>query len=145
LHHSPFERSFFPEGTDKRGGTKLTGVKLPTPWNHIKAAMAYSRGIPLLVMVENGLKNEGLLEPGYDWYVQRIDLVPSALSSNEFNGVLSSWKSKLTKQKAPALSPTELTIGQLFNNLKPSQLWSIVVALAAIVSGAFWLGHFNTK
>ena len=53
------ERSFFPTGLDKPGGPneiQLTNVRLPTPWNRIEAAMAYSRGHPLLVFVENGLR-----------------------------------------------------------------------------------------
>jgi hypothetical protein len=69
------ERSFFPSGVDKRGGpheSQLSNIKLPTPWNHIEAAMAYSRRLPLMVVVQSDLKNEGLLEHGYDWYVQRL-------------------------------------------------------------------------
>jgi hypothetical protein len=41
------ERTYFASGIEKRGGPKessLSNVKLPTPWNQIEAAMAYSRG-----------------------------------------------------------------------------------------------------
>ncbi|WP_419271536.1 hypothetical protein [Paracoccus sp. T5] len=58
------ERSFFPEGLEKRGGDKekpVSNIVLPTPWNHIEATMAYSRRLPLLVIVQEGLKHEGLL------------------------------------------------------------------------------------
>ena len=92
------ERTYFARGLDRRGGPReapLSKVKLATPWNQIEAAMAYSRGHPLLVIVERGVKREGLLESGYDWYVQSIDPVPAALSTAEFNGVLASWKQKL--------------------------------------------------
>ena len=81
------ERSYFPEGMDKRGGSSeksLANVALPTPWNHIEAAMSYSRRLPLLVIVQDGLKHEGLLEPGYDWYFQTIPLdeaYPSGLTA----------------------------------------------------------------
>ena len=95
------ERTFFPSAVDKRGGPKevtLTDVKLPTPWNQIEAAMAYSRGLPLFVIVEAGLRSEGLLEQGYDWYVQRVNPLPSALNSNEFSGVIASWKEKVLKK-----------------------------------------------
>jgi hypothetical protein len=100
------ERSYFPSGMEKRGGPKeapLTNVKLPTPWNQIEAAMAYSRGLPLMVVVEDGLRGEGLLERGYDWYVQSVTPEPESLHSNEFNGVLASWKQKMasgTKKQA---------------------------------------------
>jgi hypothetical protein len=146
------ERSFFPSGIDKRGGPKesqLSNVRLPTPWNHIEAAMAYSRGLPLLVVVEKGLKSEGLLEHGYDWYVQWIEAVPSALTTSEFNGVLASWKSKMESKKANptnvgnntlSKSPADLTIGELVGGLRPAQLWSLLAGLAAVIAAAFTLG-----
>ena len=46
----------------------------------------------MLVIVESGVRNEGLLEHGYDWYVQTVETDASALTSSEFNGVLASWK-----------------------------------------------------
>jgi hypothetical protein len=73
------ERSYFASGTEKRGGPKesaLADIRLPTPWNQIEAAMAYARGLPLLLVVEAGLKSEGLLERGYDWYVQWVNQKP---------------------------------------------------------------------
>jgi hypothetical protein len=140
------ERSYFAAGLEKRGGPKettLSEIRLPTPWNHIEAAMAYTRGLPLMVIVEAGLKSEGLLERGYDWYVQSVKAEAAALHSNEFNGVLASWKKKMaeTPKKAFASrSPSDLTVAELLGGLKPVQLWSVVVALAAIVAGAFALG-----
>jgi hypothetical protein len=140
------ERSFYPTGIEKRGGPKeatLTEARLPTPWNHIEAAMSYARGLPLMVIVEAGLKSEGLLEHGYDWYVQWVEPEVAALHSNEFNGVLASWKEKMVKgpKKAlPAKAPSELTVAELLGGLNPVQLWSVLLALAALVSGAFALG-----
>lgn len=140
------ERSYFPTGIDKRGGPKetaLTDVRLPTPWNQIEAAMSYAHGLPLMVIVEAGLKSEGLLEHGYDWYVQWVKPEVTALHSNEFNGVLASWKEKMVNgpKKAPAAKPpSELTVGELIICLKPGQLWAVLVALAALVAGAFALG-----
>jgi hypothetical protein len=146
------ERSFFPSGVGKRGGpneAQLSDITLPTPWNHIEAAMAYSRRLPLLVIVESGLKSEGLLERGYDWFVQWIKPVPSALMTLEFNGVLADWKSKVETYKAaptkvgnntPSKSPADLTIRELVGGLRPAQLWSLLAALAALVAGAFALG-----
>lgn len=143
------ERSFFPSGLEKRGGpreAKLENVKLPTPWNHIEAAMAYARGQPLLVIMEAGLKSEGLLESGYDWYVQWVEPTRSALSTLEFNGVLASWKAKVeirakTPPTAPLSKPTaDLTIGELVSGLRPAQLWGLLAAVAALIAGAFALG-----
>lgn len=140
------ERTYFATGIEKRGGPKesaLIEVKLPTPWNHIEAAMSYARGLPLMVIVEAGLKSEGLLERGYDWYVQWVNPEAAALTSNEFNGVLASWKRKLMNVPNKAVSsktPADLTIGEIVGGLKPVQLWSVLVALAALVTGAFALG-----
>src|SRR5262249_32333146 len=56
------ERSSFPKGIEKRAGEEqpLENVKLPTVWNQTEAVMAYTRGLPLLVLAEKGLKSEGL-------------------------------------------------------------------------------------
>jgi hypothetical protein len=140
------ERSYFASGTERRGGPKeiaITDVRLPTPWNQIEAAMAYARGLPLMVIVEAGLKSEGLLERGYDWYVQSVKPETAALNTNEFNGVLTSWKQKMVetpKKVSASKSPSDLTVAELLGGLKPVQLWSVLVALAAIVAGAFALG-----
>jgi len=140
------ERSYFASGTEKRGGPKeaaLSDVKLPTPWNHIEAAMAYTRGLPLMVIVEAGLKSEGLLERGYDWYVQSVKTEAAALHTNEFNGVLASWKQKMVetpKRASASKSPSDLTVAELLGGLRPVQLWSVLVAFAAVVAGAFALG-----
>jgi hypothetical protein len=140
------ERSYFAAGIEKRGGPKenaLTEVKLPTPWNHIEAAMSYARSLPLMVIIESGLKSEGLLERGYDWYVQSVNPEAAALTSNEFNGVFASWKQKMveTPKKAESFKPpADLTVAELLGGLKPVQLWSVLGALAALVAGAFALG-----
>ena len=140
------ERSYFVSGTEKRGGPKeaaLSDVKLPTPWNHIEAAMAYTRGLPLMVIVEAGLKSEGLLARGYDWYVQSVKPEAAALHTNEFNGVLASWKQKMVetpKRASASKSPSDLTVAELLGGLRPVQLWSVLVAFAAVVAGAFARG-----
>ncbi len=140
------ERSHFASGTEKRGGPKeitLTDVKLPTPWNQIEAVMTYARGLPLMVVVEAGLKSEGLLERGYDWYVQWVQLEASALHSTEFSGVLASWKQKMaqtSKKVFPSKTASDLTVAEIIGGLKPTQLWSVLVALATLLAGAFALG-----
>lgn len=55
-----FARSKFKEGIEirKNGNRNLSDISLPTPWNQIEAAMAYSFDLPLLVVAENGLKSE---------------------------------------------------------------------------------------
>jgi hypothetical protein len=76
-------------------------------------------------------------------------LEAGALNSPEFNGVLASWKEKVRSVKSseestaavkPPVAPAELTIGQLIGGLKAGQMWSLLVALAAVLAGAFALG-----
>jgi hypothetical protein len=140
------ERKYFPRGIEKRGGgleVPIADVILPTPWNQIEAAMAYSRGHPLLVIVERGISAEGLLEPGFDWYVQAVVPKAESLTTMEFNGVLASWKGKVSAATAKPLvrgNPSEMTISELVGNTRASQLYSFLAAMAALVAGAFALG-----
>lgn len=148
------ERTYFPQGLEKRGGlnqTELKEVKYATPWNQIEAAMAYSKEQPIMVIIEDGIKTEGLLEKGYDWYVMNVKLENSSLTTTEFNGVLSSWKKKVESfnnekfNPKTKINPAELTIGELIKNLNTSQLWGILTALVGLVIGAFALGQFIGK
>jgi hypothetical protein len=146
------ERYYFSNGTEKRGGSKekeLLDLKLPTVWNQIEAAMAYSNQHPLLIIVEDGLKCEGLLEKGYDWYVQSVTTDSNSLKTNEFNGVLANWKAKVIKNsnskkinttKLVQKNPAEYTIGELITGLKPSQLWGLIAGIIVLVVGAISFG-----
>jgi hypothetical protein len=159
-----FERLHFDTGVEFRGAAKekrLENVAFPTVWNQIEAAMAYTLGHPLLVVVQNNLCDEGLLEGRYDWYVQRVPLDPAVFGQREFRGVLSDWKERVVefqgelsqrattseKSGAAARDPEALTVGQLVAALKPAQLWGIVAtvatALAAVFSAAFALGSLT--
>lgn len=141
------ERLYVESGTEKRGGPSqapIQGIKVATPWNQIEATMGYVHKLPLLVLVEEGVRADGLLEKGLDWYVQTVTLDASSLNTPTFNGVLASWKKKLPAQ-TPAVSvstssPSEMTVAQLLGALKPAQLWSTLGALAVALAGAFALG-----
>ncbi|MEZ4710024.1 MAG: effector-associated domain EAD1-containing protein [Caldilineaceae bacterium] len=93
-----FERLHIQQGFEKRGSpnqSPLDKVNLPTVWNQIEAAMAYTLGHPLLVMVQNSVRSEGLLEQGYDWYVQSVELQSRILWEPEFTGVFGDWKKRV--------------------------------------------------
>ena len=98
-----YERSHLVDAIEKRGSTqeaRLQGLNLPTVWNQIEAAMAYTLGHPLMVMVEDGLKYEGLLEKGYDWYVMHIKPDVNLLASDEFQMVFTDWKRRVLAYQA---------------------------------------------
>lgn len=109
------ERTFVAQAIDRRGSPKespLANLRLPTVWNQIEATMAYVRGHPLLVMVEDGVKPEGLLEQGYDWYVLTTRIENPPFSDPESAGVFEDWKKRVTElaarrtaAPAPAAAP----------------------------------------
>jgi hypothetical protein len=146
------ERYFFPGGVERRGSAKetpLSAVGFPTVWNQIEAAMAYSRKLPLLVLVDEQLRCDGLLEKGNDWHVQEVKVEPGSLNSAQFNGVLASWRDRITTFEPKAavshsaqakLDPTNMSIAELIGAIKPAQLWTAVVAALGALGGAFALG-----
>lgn len=49
------ERTYFPSGLEKRGGSKeleLKNRRYATAWNQIEAALSYSKRLPRMVIVE---------------------------------------------------------------------------------------------
>jgi hypothetical protein len=93
-----FERVYIERGAERRGSEnelRLGECGLPTVWNQIEATMSYVLDLPLMVLVEHGLRSEGLLEKGYDWYVQWVDLDATTLKGAEFRGVFDDWKSRV--------------------------------------------------
>jgi hypothetical protein len=82
---------------DSSGTSLLTNVSLPTVWNQIEAAMAYSMEQPLIAIVETGLRNEGVLEEDYDWYVKWLDLNPESLTEPGFLETFAMWEKNIKK------------------------------------------------
>lgn len=152
------ERIYFESGIEKRGSANeitLSTTKFATPWNQIESAIAYTKNLPILVIVEEGIRAEGLLEKGYDWYVMTVKPNQNSLSTVEFNGVLASWKSKVealsisknnTDAERRKIVPDELTVGELLSNMKPAQLWGVLAAIIALMAAIFVIGqHFPAK
>jgi pimeloyl-ACP methyl ester carboxylesterase len=99
-----FERTRIELGVSRPGAgekleQRLQNVRLPTVWNQIEAAMAYSRGLPLLVLVEHGLQGEGMLEGRYDWRVKWVNLGDSILSDPEFLGMFEDWREAVIERR----------------------------------------------
>lgn len=93
-----FERVRLDAGTDL---DEVVGERvLTTVWNQIEATLAYDRGHPLLVMVDEDVWLEGLLEKGHDWFVQQVRLEVSLLSTAEFRGVFDHWADSVRRRSA---------------------------------------------
>lgn len=141
-----FERTYIQNGIEKRGSPEslaLENVNLPTVWNQIEAAMAYTLSKPLLVLVERGIKSDGLLEKGYDWYVKEIRLEKSVLLDSEFVGIFADWKRsvesflnapKSQQERQLAVDASALTVGQIIKSLRPAQLWAVLIAIVTALS-----------
>lgn len=149
------ERYRVENGVERRDSPQekpLSGVAFPTAWNQIEAAMAYGRGLPLLVLVDEQLRCDGLLEKGNDWFVYQVPLDPAALNHPAFTGLLKDWRDRIEQRRdrppeaaaraagARPADPASMTVAELVGALKPFQLWTALVALAGALSGAFYLG-----
>ena len=97
-----FERTYIERGISRRGAEReapLKELSLPPVWNHIEATMAYTLGLPLLVVAERGLIVEGLLEENYDWRVKRVNLRDSVVEDPEFLGIFDDWRNSVLRYR----------------------------------------------
>ena len=126
-------------------------VNLPTVWNQIEAAMGYMQDIPLLIIAERGLREEGLLEGKYDWKIFRTAMNNSKFQSDAYLGVLGSWKDAVITRSTASASVdasapdiSNISIGKLISSLSIPQLWKLISAVAvvliAVATTAFLIG-----
>ncbi len=100
-----FARYEFPDGFERLQDLThqpLKETRLPTVWNQIEAALAYGKGLPLLVIGEQGLREDGLFEGRYDWRVFWTEFDPADLRSERFSAYFSSWKKLVDEHVAQA-------------------------------------------
>lgn len=138
-----FERVYVEVGEEFRNGQlpnrtprKINGVKVTTVWNQIEAALAELRGIPLLIMFEDGLRVDGFLEHN-TWRPLPVRLDPAQLGTEDFRQRLLSWKARVEEfhRKKPNIRPRRSVVA-------PLQV--IVLMLAALMVGmsaGAWFGY----
>lgn len=76
---------------------------LTTPWCHMETAMAYQIGLPILLLVEKGVRLEGVLEGGVlGQYPPTFDLAPeptsldaSFESTEKWRQLLGTWEGQV--------------------------------------------------
>ncbi len=135
-----YERKFLQEGQEKRTGENpklLSERTYTTPWNHIESAMAYSLGLPLYIVCQRGLTEEGLIESKLDWYVQHVDMNPATFSEPAIAQSIKGWIEARVRpnSNAPRL------IRSLQGSMKLSEMTpKEMTAAISVVVGAFGLG-----
>ena len=142
-----FERTRVVSGKEKPGSSgerNVDGLSYTTPWNHIESAIAFGLKMPLYILCETGLKEEGLIESKLDWRVQILDLTKKDLERVDVAESLRAW---VTKRVVPyAKSPRAAKA--LLGSLKLSEmtfkeigimLGTLTAAFAAGAAFARWL------
>jgi hypothetical protein len=98
-----FRRTYIEKGTarfrtdiHKLQEVPVDGKWLTTPWAHIEPAMAYQLGLPILILREQGVLDDGILERGVvGVYMPEFDLerpLDEYFTSAEWNGVIGKWE-----------------------------------------------------
>lgn len=111
--------------------------------------MAYGRGLPLLVLVDERLRCDGLLEKGNEWFVYELPIDPASLNASAFTGLLDSWRQRVTdfsKSKTTTkVDPSTMNVAELFKALGVKQLWALLGAVVACLGVAFSAGSTYEK
>lgn len=77
-----------PDAKDTTQTKELKDQKYPTVWNQIEAGIAFGLGRPLLIFVEEGLKQEAMLKDRLEFKAIVKPIDPQFLKSEEFNAIL---------------------------------------------------------
>jgi hypothetical protein len=98
-----FKRNYIEKGTSRYSTdlpdlspTPLDGQWTTTPWAQIEAAMAYQLGLPILILREKGVIEEGILEKGVvGLYMPEFDVekpLDRYFNSTEWTAMLGKWE-----------------------------------------------------
>lgn len=84
-------KGIYREGSDREEHSN--DQYFTTIWTQIEAAMAYQLDLPLLILKEMKVKDEGMFDPGiHDWMVIRIDpMVPNDIKRDPLKAIIESW------------------------------------------------------
>jgi hypothetical protein len=153
-----FERTRILTGIDKPGGSfegrlenRIENESHPTVWNQMEAAMAYSREIPLLILVQAGLKRQGMLGDRLEWMAIETELSPEVLGTEKFSQVFADWlnkvKSRQPGSRTPDIDPGEMKIGKLLSQLSAKQAVTLAASVLTVLIGlaglAFKAGQYG--
>jgi hypothetical protein len=148
-----YEKHFAPEMIDNRVSVKpvtTSSVKLTSAWNHAEAAIAYTQSLPLLLISERGVRQDGMLENDVIGHVDETDLSPAYVSSGVFQGRLNNWaqavRQRSDKPRRFGLDDFDsITLGQIWSLLRRVEwkaMTTLVTGAFVVMGAAFSLGRF---
>ena len=91
-----FEQVYVEHGMRKRGlkNDAVSGLCIPTPWNHLEAGILYSLGLPLLIIKEDGITG-GVFDKGSSgFFVHSFELLDAEANTRQ---VFTKWVSKVNE------------------------------------------------
>ncbi len=140
-----YERKLLSTGIERRGGSAekpLEDLSYTTPWNHVESALAFALNLPLYIICEHNLAEEGLIESKLDWYVQRVHIDPAEFTRPNVRESLRTWVEQRVRAKARGLKSLRSFTGKFkFSEMTPEELGWFFGSLAA----AFGAGVIVTK
>lgn len=144
-----FTRFLINSAAEKPGSdqaSEICGRRTPTVWNHIEAAMAYGLGVPMFMIIEEGLYQEAMVKDRYEYRALVTKIDKKFLLSEEFIATFKDWQAAiaLRKPSEPEIDVSTLTLGKISRNLTPGQIWSFGAAIFSLLSivaaAAYWIG-----
>jgi hypothetical protein len=98
-----YERTRIIKGYEKPGSAnevEINNEVHPTIWNQMEAAMAYSNQLPILTLVQTGLKRQGMLSDRFEWAAIEDDLNQNLLNGEKFRQIFDEWISLVDKHQS---------------------------------------------
>jgi hypothetical protein len=136
-----FERTLIVEGVEKPNSASASAVSNethPTVWNQMEGAMAYARRVPILTIVQNGVKRQGMLSNRLEWGAIECDIATDMLRGEEFRQVFADWFSCVVKHREATenrqVDVSQLRVGEILRSMKPSQLYAAITFIILIIS-----------
>ncbi len=110
-----FKRAVIKNGAGKPSTDQeysLDGQWLTSPYSHIEPAMAFQIGLPVLILRENGVIEDGILEKGVlGSYMPEFDLgetVADYLKTEEWNQIIRKWEAQVNSVVESKGNPPKL-------------------------------------
>jgi hypothetical protein len=141
-----YERNFIGDGFEKRASSTPIALRertYTTSWNHIESALAYSLDLPIYVICETGLTEDGLIETTVDWFVQRMELTQAGLHDAAVSQSIRTWIDERVRPRSAkprALKAFEGTMK--LSEMTPKEIWGAGALVVTIFVAGMGVGRW---